>query len=118
MNIKLVVSVALVTIGLSGCNNYSDELKEAPVLSGNAQAGAKVFDRIGCGGCHGEDAQTSALGVSRIIAQIDKVRDIENALYTMQSLTSDRHEVMKGIASNLNSQDIVDVAQYVHSLKQ
>ena len=110
----------LLTLGalcMSGCNSYTEALEEAPVLSGDILAGAKVFERVGCGGCHGEDAQSSALGVSRIIAQIDTSRDIENALYALQSPTSDRNSVMKNVAADLSAQDIVDVAQYVHSLK-
>lgn len=117
MKILPIIALSISALLLSGCNNYEEALKEAPVLSANINAGLAVFEKYNCASCHGQDARTSALGVSRIIPEIDTARDVENALYALQSLTSDRHPVMKGVAANLNSQEIVDVASYVNSLQ-
>lgn len=110
---KVYILITVTLLSLTGCNNYSDQLKEAPVITGNTEAGKSVYETYSCAACHGNDGQTSALGVSRIIADIDDKRDIENALYALQSLTSDRHEAMKSVAAGLNSQEIVDVAAYI-----
>ena len=102
---------------LAGCGDYNSALNEAPVLDANAGAGKTVFDAYNCAACHGEDGSIMALGVSRIITQIDTARDIENALYALQSQASDRDQRMKDIAQELSAQEIVDVAAYIESLK-
>lgn len=102
---------------LAGCGDYNSSLNEAPLLDADSGAGKTVFDTYNCAVCHGEDGSVMALGVSRIITQIDTVRDIENALYTLQSQPSDRDQRMKDIAQELTPQEIVDVAAYVESLK-
>ena len=109
---RYTVFIAMV-IGMSGCNNYSDQLKEAPPLSGDSAAGREVFKTYSCAGCHGDDGRTPALGVSRIIADMDDARDVENALFALQSLTSDRHDAMKSVAADLSTQEIVDVSVYI-----
>ena len=116
MLIKTVFSFLWIVM-LSGCDSYSENIQNSPTLSADIRKGAKVFERVGCGACHGDNAQISALGVSRIIAQIGTARDIENALNTLQIPTSNRHNAMKNIAKELSEQDIIDVALYVNSLK-
>ena len=114
---KLFTSIFIMLAIFSGCNNYEDELNQNSTQDANLQDGKLVFETVGCGGCHGGDAQTSALGVSRIIAQIDTKRDIENALYYLKTNGAGRNSAMVDVAQGLNEQMMLDVAAYVHSLK-
>ena len=114
---KILISLIVLLSIFSGCNSYDDELEVNASQSANLQDGRVVYESIGCGACHGSDAQTSALGVSRIIAQFDTERDIQNALFYLKSNGKDRNSIMVDIAQGLNEQMILDVSTYVHSLK-
>ncbi len=114
---KTKITILMTLLLVSGCGTYDDALNDLPILDANTEAGKDVYATYNCAGCHGNDGRTEALGVSRIIVDIDTERDIQNALYTLQSVTSDRDTRMKGIAQQLSSQEIIDVAAYVASLK-
>lgn len=102
---------------LAGCGTYQDSLDNVPLLAADAEAGRAVFELYNCAVCHGADGQSMAPAGSRIIAQIDTQRDIENALYALQASASNRNDTMKAIASGLSSQEIVDVAAFIATLK-
>lgn len=112
----LLFSILVMTI-LTACGTYEETLNDVPVLDANVDAGRDIFSANGCSGCHGADGGTMALGVSRIIAQIDTQRDIENALFALQSDASDRDARMKPYAQALSPQEIVDVAAFIATLK-
>lgn len=100
---------------IAGCGTYEDSLNSVPVLSGNTEAGRAVYQTYSCDACHGADGQTPALGVSRIIADLNDPRDVENALLVLQLPESNREGAMKSVAASLNAQEIADVAAFVAS---
>lgn len=112
----VLFSILVMTI-LTACGTYQDALDDVPVLDADSEAGREVFTTYGCAGCHGADGGTMALGVSRVIAQIDTPRDIENALFALQAEASDRDNRMKPYARGLSPQEIVDVAAFIATLK-
>ena len=117
---KHIFYFSLAALLFTGCNpnTYEDALNEAPKLEGNLLAGQTAYQTYNCASCHGEDASTSALGMSRIISQIDTIRDIENSLLALQYPLSARSSIMKDIASKLNDQEVIDLSTYIISLKQ
>ena len=113
-----IAIIGLVVIMLVGCGEQYQNISEQSALlsDANVLAGKEVFENFGCIGCHGDDARTSALGVSRIIAEIETKRDIENALFTLKNEESDRKSIMKDQAQALSTQNILDVAAYIDLL--
>jgi len=120
ISMKHIFYFSLAALLFTGCNpnTYEDALNEAPKLEGNLLAGQTAYQTYNCASCHGEDASTSALGMSRIISQIDTIRDIENSLLALQYPLSARSSIMKDIASKLNDQEVIDLSTYIISLKQ
>ena len=117
MKTLVYLSVILFLIGCDS-NTFEEAQANAPLLAANAVAGEKVWDRVGCASCHGPDGQTSALGISRIIPQIGEARDIENALIALAKPGIDRDPNMTAIAENLTDQEIIDLSEFVFSLRQ
>lgn len=114
------IAAALLSASLilfSGCNDYDDALAQANKQEADINAGLTVFTSHNCAACHGDDAGTSALGISRIIAAIDTPRDIENALFTLKAAEADREAIMQQQAQSLSTQEILDVAAYIASLR-
>lgn len=108
-------TLALLLI-LTGCGTYDDALNDVPPQAADTEAGRTAYAAHNCATCHGDDGRTPALGVSRIIADIDTPRDVENALFAIQAPDSVRHAAMKSVAAQLNAQEIVDLAAYVAAL--
>lgn len=114
---KTIYLASILTFLLTGCGNYQESLQSANTKNADTNAGFTVFSEHKCATCHGIDGRTSALGISRIIVDIATVRDIENALFALKSGEADREEIMKMQASVLSTQEIIDVAAYLNSLK-
>lgn len=115
---KWVASVAMLLVMFSGCDQYdAADAQRFANQDANAAEGSRLFASYGCTGCHGNDARTPALGISRIIADIDTARDVENALFTLKYHPApDRANQMVGIASGLNDDDIRSLAAFIASL--
>ncbi len=86
--------------------------------SESLERGAKLYTQ--CAGCHGEDGQNRAFNKSVIIAGMSKEEFIESLNFFRDgkfkkgsSTTS-----MAKIVKNLANEDIIDLAEYVSSLKK
>jgi len=116
---KTIIYTTLSVLLLTGCkpNTYDEALAEAPLIEGNVAAGQLVWDAKACASCHGPDGKTAAGGISRIIPDIGLPRDIENSLIALSYPLSDRDAVMKDIASGLGDQEVIDLSEYIYSLR-
>ena len=86
--------------------------------SESLERGAKLYTQ--CAGCHGADGQNKAFGKSGIIAGQSAEDIIESLNFFKESdfKTHSSTTVMAKQVKNLSNQDIVDLAEYVHSLKK
>ena len=100
----------------TGCGDtYEKSLQETKGLSSaDLGAGANLFTSKGCSGCHGVDAGTSALGISRVIADIATERDVQNALYALRAQVENRDAIMLNEAKDLTDQEIIDLSNYIY----
>jgi len=113
----LLLPLSLLFLGC-GPNTHDEARTEAPVLQASAIEGERLWNLKNCASCHADDGSSSALGVSRIIPEIGLPRDIENALVTLKHPTSTRVGIMKEIASELSDQNILDLSEYIYTLRQ
>ncbi|WP_372999333.1 cytochrome c [Sulfurimonas sp.] len=144
---KIVLSVVLALFLVVGCSNESKEevqksqpktvlqdsapvksapmveiltapkevvVKDAPVAS--AALDAKTLFNA-CASCHGQNAEKSALGKSKIIKGWSP-QDIKLALngYKDGSYGGTMKSIMKGQASKLNDEQIIVLADYISKL--
>jgi len=111
--------IILTALLIAGCNpnTHEDAINEAPILQANSLAGKIVWDSNNCASCHGEDGSISALALSRVISQITEVRDIENALIALSYPNSNRNPIMKDIAVTLTDQEVLDLSEFIFTLK-
>jgi cytochrome c553 len=117
--LQTIAFTASITILFTACgDNYKDSLTESGLKGTSDQStGALLFEQNGCTGCHGVDAGTSALGKSRIIADIASQKDVQNALYSLRAQTPGFDPIMLAQAKNLGDQEILDLASYIFSLR-
>ena len=115
ITVKTYVLLVGVALFYAGCGDtYEASLEEVSALTlADLGAGAALFDAKGCTGCHGVDGGTSALGVSRIIVDIETERDVQNALYSLQSQVPNRDPIMLNEAKDLSDQEIIDLSSYI-----
>ena len=86
--------------------------------SESLERGAKLYTQ--CAGCHGDDGQNKAFNKASIIASMKPEEFIESMNFFRDSKfkTGSSTTAMAKIVKNLANQDIVDLAEYVHSLKK
>lgn len=114
----LGAGLSILLLAFGGCDDYSDEAAtQASDNAGLATEGAQLYEAYDCVVCHGNDGRISALGVSRIIADIDDVRDVQNALYALKFPAPERHEAMVSVASGLDDEDIAKLSAFVATLE-
>ncbi|MCH9812460.1 MAG: c-type cytochrome [Epsilonproteobacteria bacterium] len=114
---KVITLSILVMIVLSGCDQADDHKTNVTNSSGDSTQGATLFAQYNCSGCHGADGKTPALGVSRIIADIKDVRDVENALFTLRDAPTAQRDInMINAASSLSDEDITSLSAFIGTL--
>ena len=71
-----------------------------------------------CMGCHGQNFEKAALGKSKIVKDMSQA-EIAGAISGYQAGTygGKMKGLMKGQVSRLNKADIIEVAEYISSLK-
>ena len=112
--LKTFILPIWVMLVYTGCGEtYEASLEELSELSADLGAGADLFTSKGCTGCHGVDGGTSALGVSRIIVDIETERDVQNALYALRAQVPRRDPIMLNEAKDLGDQEIIDLSTYI-----
>ncbi len=82
-----------------------------------ASSGEEIFKS--CAGCHGENGEKRALGVSAVIGYWEVV-SIVQALEGYKNSTRNQYGMgglMKGQVAGLSSDDIRNVANYIYSLQ-
>ena len=110
---RYLLSAIMMSLSFTACNQASD----IQTNNTSTQEGATRYSTLGCNACHGDDGKTAALGVSRIISDIDDARDIQNALYTLKhATTAQRDATMVGIATNLSDEDILILSDFIATL--
>lgn len=112
---KLMTLAALLML-LTGCDQYDAAQSNNTNSDIAVTEGAELFSTFNCITCHGNDGRTPALGVSRIIAEIDAIEDIENALYALRSGAPGRNQAMISIAESLSDEDIAALSAYIQTL--
>ena len=104
---KLIVSL-LLTVGISGVAYAAGE----PVKPGDAAAGqAKAAV---CGACHGPDGNSMAPNFPKLAGQGERYLDKQ-----LHDIKSGKRVVLEktGLLTNLNDQDLADMAAYFASQK-
>lgn len=86
-----------------------------PVATGDVAKGQARFAQ-GCNNCHGDDGRTSALGVSRIIADIDDAAVVKDLLTYLKNDGTGKHSAMVGVAQGLSDEEIDNLSAFIATL--
>jgi len=83
-------------------------------VSGNPKEGRAVFNKLGCGDCHGETkAQSKAKDVSALLPKSQK----GNPVFLMGSLQEGTTSDHKGISARVSVKDLNDITAYLAQFK-
>ncbi|MBC3254546.1 cytochrome c4 [Pseudomonas paralactis] len=103
---KLIVSL-LLTLGITGAGVAAEGPVKGDATAGQAKAAV-------CGACHGPDGNSPAPNFPKLAGQVERyltkqMHDIKDGKRTVLEMT--------GLLTNLNDQDLADLAAYFASQK-
>lgn len=97
-------------------NATSVESVESPKQSiGDVAKGETRFFK-GCNNCHGDDGRTPALGISRIIADIDDAQTVKALLTYLKNDGAGKSSFMVDVAQGLSDEEINNLSAFIATL--
>ncbi len=70
----------------------------------------------GCNNCHGDDGRTPALGISRVIAEIDDAQTVKALLTYLKNDGAGKSSFMVDVAQGLSDEEIDNLSAFIATL--